>query len=76
MPMMNVRVMMMAVGQRVVLVGVSFNQIHSGSMLMQVMFIVNVGVRMLHQLVGVIVLMPLGQVQPDTCQHQRGRGRE
>ena len=43
-------------------------------MRMPVMLVVDVLVR--HRLVGVLVLVPLGDVQPHAERHERGRGGE
>lgn len=71
---MDVWVMRMAVGQRHmgVLVGVRFAAVPVEIVRMLMVFVVYVAVRMGDRLMGVQVLVALGQMQPYASAHQRG----
>jgi hypothetical protein len=73
-PVMRIRIMRVAVGERIVPmpVGVARPRSNWISMCMPVMFVVHVLVLMLQEFVGVRVHMPLGEVQPHAPAHKHG----
>ena len=78
MPVVDVRVMSVGMSQFRVAVGmtVRFSGRVRRSVLVLVMFVVDVAVFVLHRLVLVFVFVPLREVQPDADAHQRGRHSE
>lgn len=74
-PMMNIGIMRVGVGHRLVNVAMTMRlrQVGSGRVFVLVVFIVNVAVRMFQPLVRVFVFMFLGQVQPDASAHEGRR---
>ena len=75
---MHIRVMRMPVHERLmgVLVRVRLEPIPLEGMSVLMMGIVAMGVRVSHRLVSVLVLVHLGQVQPDSDGHERRRQPE
>ena len=72
---MQIRVVRVAVPQRnvAVPVDVGFASVPFESMLMPVVLVMHMRVRVLHLLVGVLMLVPFREVQPDAGGHeQRG----
>ncbi len=78
MPMMDVGIVGMGVGQRLVLVRVAVRLSWRvvGGVSVLVVFVVDVAVFMLHRLVFVFVFVPLRKVQPDAHAHERSRHAE
>jgi uncharacterized membrane protein len=77
-PMVNIRVMGMGLGQCLVLVrmAVRLSWRVVGGMFVLMVFIMDVAVFMLHRLVFVFMFVPLRQVQPDANAHERRRHGE
>ena len=72
MPMMEVRVVRMPVHQAHVPMAMSvrFARRVAGAMRVLMMLVVTMPVFMLHRFVNVLVLVPLGQMQPEAETHQ------
>lgn len=69
-PMVNVRVVRMLVGHRsMVVMNMRLTAIPREIVLMLVVFIMPMGVGMLHRVVRVFVLMPFTQMQPHAKRH-------
>jgi hypothetical protein len=77
MPMMDVRVVRMAVQQRLVamLVGMRLFAVPAGLVRVPMVRVVNVRVIVSERFVQMLVFVPLGQMQPDAERHQ-GCGRQ
>ncbi len=78
MPVVDVRKMRMLVHQHPVFVPVfmGFAHLRFGSMRMLVMLVMDMRMGMFERVMPVLVLMMLGQVQPDAPAHQPGRQPE
>lgn len=72
MPVVKVGIMRMAVDQAPMDMGVDMRLSERilGTVGMLVMFIVNMGMRMVERFVDVLMIMPLDQVQPKADPHQ------
>ena len=71
MPVMQVRVMRMLMPHRFVPVPVGVRLGDRAVVAVVVMFVVNMGVFVLERLVGVFVVVALGQVHPEAKGHQQ-----
>ena len=73
-PVVQVRIVRVPVGERFVGMGVGMRLLDRRARIMRMPMVLVVPVRMAVQepLVGVLVLMPLGEVQPHPGPHERG----
>jgi hypothetical protein len=77
-PVMDIGIVSMGVGQCLVLVRVAvrFSRWVVGRVFVLVVFIMDMAVFMLHRLVLMFVFMPFCKVQPDAYAHERSRHAE